>query len=258
MLTPDTLTRHELAGLPVRVAAASGTQTGLAGRVLRETAQTLVIRTESGDSQVPKAGTVFEFAIGARLSARPAVSDLFGGPADGTGSGVVSGVSPPTDGEDRVESESEPEPELDPELEPESDGAGESSADDGAGAGAGAGADAGADGNGVGASETVQRRDDGDDSGREESSSTDEAADARMVSGTASKLGTETAGVRPRQSGPSADLTAGAAASRDGDATDGVTDSAGECEDVAYVTVDGSELVSRPAERSERGVSTWR
>ncbi|WP_049936022.1 ribonuclease P protein component 1 [Haloplanus natans] len=61
---------------------------------------------------------------------------------------------------------------------------------------------------------------------------TDEAADAEKASGTASELPSETA-------------------SRTGQ-------SAG-CEDVAYVTVDGARLLSRPALRTEKaGVSTWR
>ncbi|RCU48085.1 ribonuclease P [Haloplanus salinus] len=61
---------------------------------------------------------------------------------------------------------------------------------------------------------------------------TDEAADAAKASGTASELPSETA-------------------SRTGQ-------SAG-CEGVAYVTVDGARLLSRPALRTEKaGVSTWR
>ncbi|SEA13278.1 ribonuclease P protein subunit POP4 [Haloplanus vescus] len=61
---------------------------------------------------------------------------------------------------------------------------------------------------------------------------TDEAADAAKVSGTAPKLPPETA-------------------SRTGQ-SDG-------CEDAAYVTVDGTRLLSRPALRTEKaGVSTWR
>jgi ribonuclease P protein subunit POP4 len=62
---------------------------------------------------------------------------------------------------------------------------------------------------------------------------TDEAADAEKASGTAFELPSETAGLRAGQSGG--------------------------CEDVAYVTVDGTRLLSRPALRTEKaGVSTWR
>jgi len=61
---------------------------------------------------------------------------------------------------------------------------------------------------------------------------TDEAADAEKASGTASELSSETAG-------------------RTGQSVD--------CEDVAYVTVDGARLLSRPALRTEKaGVTTWR
>ena len=77
---------------------------------------------------------------------------------------------------------------------------------------------------------------------------TDEAADDGQSSGSASQLGPDTAGVRPRQSGPSAaGVTDADAASR-----------RGECKDVVYVTVDGTRLRDRPAERTERGVSQWR
>ncbi|WP_248896163.1 ribonuclease P protein component 1 [Haloplanus halobius] len=62
---------------------------------------------------------------------------------------------------------------------------------------------------------------------------TDEAADAAKASGTAPKLPSETAGPQAGQSGG--------------------------CEDAAYVTVDGTRLLSRPALRTEKtGVSTWR
>ena len=61
---------------------------------------------------------------------------------------------------------------------------------------------------------------------------TDEAADAEKASGTASELPSETASRTGQSNG---------------------------CEDVAYVTVDGARLLSRPALRTEKaGVSTWR
>ena len=148
MISPDTLVRHELVGLPVRVAdAASDAHVGIAGRVLSETFGTVVVRTPSGDKRVPKSGATFEFAV----------TDI----------------------------------------------------------------------------PTVR---------------TDEAADDGQSSGSASQLGSDTTGVRPRQSGPSATggLTANAASRR------------GECKDVVYVTVDGTQLRDRPAERTERGVTQWR
>jgi ribonuclease P protein subunit POP4 len=61
---------------------------------------------------------------------------------------------------------------------------------------------------------------------------TDEAADAEKASGTAPELPSETASRTGQSSG---------------------------CEGVAYVTVDGARLLSRPALRTEKaGVSTWR
>jgi ribonuclease P protein subunit POP4 len=151
MITPETLTRHELVGLPVRAADAdSDAHVGIAGRVLYETVNTLVVRTGSGDKRVPKAGTTFEFAVVETATAR-----------------------------------------------------------------------------------------------------TDEAADDGRSSGSTSQLGSDTAGVRPRQSGPSG------SASVDGDDA-GPASRRGECKDAVYVTVDGALLRDRPAERTERGVTQWR
>jgi ribonuclease P protein subunit POP4 len=59
----------------------------------------------------------------------------------------------------------------------------------------------------------------------------DEAAGAERVPGTASELPRDTAGE---------------------------TGQSGGCEGAAYVTVDGDRLLSRPARRTERGVSRWR
>ena len=65
----------------------------------------------------------------------------------------------------------------------------------------------------------------------------------RKDSGSSSKLGEETAGVRPRQSWPS----------------ECSENQQGGCEGGVYVTVDGSRLLSRPAERTQRtGDSKWR
>ena len=88
-LTSATLPRHELIGLPVRVAAASNPDlVGVAGEVVMETTRTLSIAaTVSGVErvwQVPKADATFEFTLadgddtqvvtveGERLVARPA------------------------------------------------------------------------------------------------------------------------------------------------------------------------------------------
>jgi len=152
MISPETIARHELVGLPVRAADAdSDAHVGIAGRVLRETSNTLVVRTESGDKRVPKSGTTFEFAV----------------------------VETPT----------------------------------------------------------VR---------------TDEAADGATPSGSTPQLGSDTAGVRPRQSGPS-----GSTSAVDGDGADPASQR-GESKGAGYVTVDGDRLLSRPAERTERGVTTWR
>jgi len=152
MISPETLTRHELVGLPVRAADAdSDAHVGIAGRVLFETVNTLVVRTGSGDKRVPKSGTTFEFAVVESATAR-----------------------------------------------------------------------------------------------------TDEAADDGQSSGSASQLGSDTTGVRPRQSGPS-----GSTSVVTGDDA-GPASHRGECKDVGYVTVDGDRLRHRPAERTERGVTQWR
>jgi ribonuclease P protein subunit POP4 len=74
-LTPETLPRHELAGLPVTVVDATDPgRVGTGGTVLRETMRTLVVRTDSGDVQVPKRGTSFEFTLTdeAAAGAKPA------------------------------------------------------------------------------------------------------------------------------------------------------------------------------------------
>jgi ribonuclease P protein subunit POP4 len=76
-------------------------------------------------------------------------------------------------------------------------------------------------------------RDDGPATGRSSETSTDEAAGGREAPGTASERPAETVGVRP--------------------------DKSPGCEGVAYVTVDGSRLLSRPAHRTENaGDTTWR
>jgi ribonuclease P protein subunit POP4 len=63
-LTPETLTRHELNGLPVEVVdAANPDLVGIAGRVVVETMQTLQIDDGARVRQVPKRGTTFEFRL---------------------------------------------------------------------------------------------------------------------------------------------------------------------------------------------------
>jgi ribonuclease P protein subunit POP4 len=63
-LTPETLARHELNGLSVRVVDADNPDlVGIGGRVVRETTKTLSIREGSRVRRVPKSGTVFEFRL---------------------------------------------------------------------------------------------------------------------------------------------------------------------------------------------------
>jgi len=109
-LTPESLSRHELVGLHVRVVEDTDqSRVGIEGCVVRETMQTLVVREErrsseraSGDSrepseegarQVPKAGATFEFRLtdeaaapdnGAGTAFKPA-----GGESQTTGEGVA-------------------------------------------------------------------------------------------------------------------------------------------------------------------------
>jgi ribonuclease P protein subunit POP4 len=95
MLTPETLTRHELVGLTARVRAGDNPDLlDIEGRVVAETTNTLGVEREGGEptgpragerasrvATVPKAGTTFEFELasgelvtveGRRLVARPA------------------------------------------------------------------------------------------------------------------------------------------------------------------------------------------
>ena len=67
-LTPETLPRHELTGLPIRVAESDDPgRVGIEGRVVSETTNTLRIADTVGGTDrvwtVPKVGTTFEFAI---------------------------------------------------------------------------------------------------------------------------------------------------------------------------------------------------
>jgi ribonuclease P protein subunit POP4 len=80
-LTPATLTRHELIGLPVRVTVASNPDlVGIEGEVVMETTRTLSVARGERVWQVPKADATFAFDIdgetvtveGDVLVARPA------------------------------------------------------------------------------------------------------------------------------------------------------------------------------------------
>ena len=96
-LTPETLTRHELAGLPVSVVdAADDGVVGTAGRVRRETMRTLCIAADSGVVRVPKRGTRFRFRL---ASPRLGLTDATTGTDEAAGGGDASGA--------RLERESE-------------------------------------------------------------------------------------------------------------------------------------------------------
>jgi ribonuclease P protein subunit POP4 len=84
-LTPETLPRHELVGLDVRVTAASNPDLhDVEGTVVDETTKTLTVEGATREWQVPKQGTTFTFDVadgesvtrvsveGSRLVARPA------------------------------------------------------------------------------------------------------------------------------------------------------------------------------------------
>jgi ribonuclease P protein subunit POP4 len=181
-LTPETLTRHELNGLPVEIVDAPNPDlVGIAGRVVVETMHTLHLdceaapsrRTRDGEAvehdasrvrQVPKQGSVFEFRLSTVETA-----ETDGRPDDVRT--VASGA-------------------------------------------------------------------------RSRHTPTDEAAEAAKASGTASEL----------VSGPDEPATD---ADSNGESVEAARVEAGE--GVAYVTVDGTQLLSRPALRTENaGESTWR
>lgn len=67
MMSPETLVRHEIVGLEVEVVDASNPDlVGVAGRVVDETEQTVLVeRNDRTDevAQVPKAGTTFRFTL---------------------------------------------------------------------------------------------------------------------------------------------------------------------------------------------------
>lgn len=65
MITASNITAHELVGLTASVLGAANTQLiGLNGTIIDETKSMLALRTMVGTKHVPKAGTVFELALG--------------------------------------------------------------------------------------------------------------------------------------------------------------------------------------------------
>ncbi|TGC08466.1 ribonuclease P protein component 1 [Methanolobus halotolerans] len=69
-ITPSKLIFHELIGLAVEVVDATNpTLSSISGKVVDETKNMIIVRTETGqDKMVPKIGTTFMFRIPARLS----------------------------------------------------------------------------------------------------------------------------------------------------------------------------------------------
>ncbi|TAJ45265.1 ribonuclease P protein component 1 [Methanofollis fontis] len=64
MITPQTLIRHELIGLPVSVVKARNpAYCGISGRILDETRNMLVILASTGPKWVEKKGTTFLFHL---------------------------------------------------------------------------------------------------------------------------------------------------------------------------------------------------
>lgn len=81
-LSPETLTGHELIGLPVRVdASRAPSRVGIEGWVVDETQKTLVIEGSSGEKRVPKAGTRFAFTLTDEAAASAKGAGTVGEPA---------------------------------------------------------------------------------------------------------------------------------------------------------------------------------
>jgi len=63
-MTPENLVKHELIGLVVEVADSTNPSlTGISGRVVDETRNTLVVETDGGEKRVPKACARFTFTL---------------------------------------------------------------------------------------------------------------------------------------------------------------------------------------------------
>ncbi len=63
-MTPETLVKHELIGLMVEIADSTNPSlTGISGRVVDETRNTLVVETDDGEKRVPKACARFTFTL---------------------------------------------------------------------------------------------------------------------------------------------------------------------------------------------------
>ncbi|MDY6789334.1 MAG: ribonuclease P protein component 1 [Candidatus Nanohaloarchaea archaeon] len=63
MRTAENLPRHELIGLEVEVMESTGSHTGIQGKVVDETRNTLVVETPEGEKTVPKKENSFRFIV---------------------------------------------------------------------------------------------------------------------------------------------------------------------------------------------------
>lgn len=64
MITPKNILRHELIGLPVEVVRASNpAQQGIAGRIVDETRNMVVIETPRGTKRIEKAHVTFRITV---------------------------------------------------------------------------------------------------------------------------------------------------------------------------------------------------
>jgi ribonuclease P protein subunit POP4 len=64
MISPRNILRHEFIGLDVLVVEAKNLlYRGLCGRIIDETRNTIIIRTQCGDKRVPKLYTRFMFTL---------------------------------------------------------------------------------------------------------------------------------------------------------------------------------------------------
>lgn len=64
MISPQNVLRHELIGLDVLVTCASNPgHVGVSGRIVDETKNTLVIRTERGEARIPKRFSIFRLRL---------------------------------------------------------------------------------------------------------------------------------------------------------------------------------------------------
>ena len=68
-ITTANLVRHEWLGLDCRVQTSTDAgRTGLRGRIIDETKNTLVVSTAKGPKTLPKAECTFAFALGAEMA----------------------------------------------------------------------------------------------------------------------------------------------------------------------------------------------